>query len=68
VSVDRTHIIKMPDSCVECVFNYDGLECRIFKEEYREAYDTFDPYNERPKFCQFVEVKVEFVDGKKESP
>jgi len=57
----ETLTLKMPKTCCDCIFNYDGIQCTIFKKRYAKDYDdTFDPYEERPEWCQWDKVTIKF--------
>lgn len=43
--------------------NYDGGECRLYREGFREeAFDTFDPYEAIPDWCEVKSIR--FYDEK----
>lgn len=51
-------IIKKWQTCIECPFNYDGIDCKLFEERYRDDYiDAFDPYKETPKWCRINTIE-----------
>lgn len=45
-------------NCVDCPMNYDGLDCHLYKEQYKKDFDeTFDPYEETPKWCKVESIR-----------
>ena len=59
--------VEMPDNCADCSFNYDGLDCKLFEKRYREEVgETFEPYVERPEWCQFTQAYVH-LSGEEDS-
>ena len=59
--MDENVTVEIGDKCIFCPFNYDGLDCRIFPDRYdKEQSETFDPYEERPSWCQWKTATVKF--------
>ena len=52
--------LPAPEDCLSCIFNYDGIECRVYKEKFKKGYAEEFQYGERPKWCEWDEVTIAF--------
>lgn len=51
-------------TCSECPMNYDHLDCRLYKDEYRKGYiDEFEPTDEIPGFCELEQIEFFGFEG-----
>lgn len=50
--------------CVDCIFNYDSISCRVYPDEYKKRDDSFDIFEETPGWCNIEKIVLHIKDEK----